>query len=41
MLSRTSALTFATPVATLSGAWRYGPALGLVGLVAVYCNWVR
>ena len=31
-----------TPVATLSGAWRYiGSALGLVGLVSVYCDWVR
>ena len=28
-------------MATLPGAWRYRSALGLPGLVSVYCDWVR
>ena len=34
--SHISDLQIGTPVATLSGS-----ALGLVGLVSVYCDWVR
>ena len=30
-----------TPMATLSGACIIGSALGLVGPVSVYCDWVR
>ena len=37
--SHTSDLKNDTPVATLPGV--IGSALGLVGLVSVYCNWVR
>ena len=49
--SHTSDLNIGTPVATLSGAWRYrvsawapgaiGSSLGLVCPVSVYCDWVR
>ena len=39
--SHTSDLNIGTPVATLPGAWRYRSALGLVGPVSVYCDWVR
>ena len=38
-LSHTSDLKIGTPVATLPGV--IGSALGLVGLVSVYCDWVR
>ena len=34
-------LKFGTPVATLPGASRYRVALGLVGPLSVYCDWVR
>ena len=42
-LSHTSDLKIGTPVATLPAAWHYtmGSALGLSGLVSVYCDWVR
>ena len=39
--SHTSDLKIGTPVATLPGIWRYRSALGLVGPVSVYCDWVR
>ena len=44
--SYTSDLKTGTPVATLPGPWHYtfiGSVLGvgLVGLVSVYCDWVR
>ena len=39
--SHTSDLKIGTPVAALLGAWRYRSALGLVGPVSVYCDWVR
>ena len=39
--SHTSDSKIGTPVATLPGAWRFGSALGLVGPVSVYCDWVR
>ena len=39
MSSHTSDLKIGTPVATLPGV--IGPVLGLVGLVSVYCDWVR
>ena len=38
-LSDTSDLKIGTPVATLPGT--IGSALGLVGPVSVYCDWVR
>ena len=40
--SHTCDLKIGTPVATLPGAWRYtkGSALGLVGPVSVYCDYV-
>ena len=37
--SHTCDLNIGTPVATLPGV--IGSALGLVGLVSVYCDWVR
>ena len=37
--SHTSDLKIGTPVATLPGI--PGPALGFVGPVSVYCDWVR
>ena len=40
-VNHTSDLKIGTPVATLPGAWRYRSALGLVGLVSVYCDRVR
>ena len=39
--SHTSDLKIGTPVATLPSTWHTGSALGLVGLVSVYCDWVR
>ena len=39
--SHTSDSKIGTPVATLPGAGRIGSALGLVGPVSVYCDWVR
>ena len=40
--SHTSDSKIGTPVATLPGAWRCrASALGLVGPVSVYCDWVR
>ena len=38
-LSHISDLKIGTPVATLLGVT--GSALGLVGLVSVYCDWVK
>ena len=37
--NHTSDLKIGTPVATLPGV--IGSVLGLVGLVSVYCDWVR
>ena len=34
-------LKIGIPLATLPGAWRYRDALRLVGLVSVYCDWVK
>ena len=39
--SYTSDLKIGTPVASLPGAGVIGSALGLVGSVSVYCDWVR
>ena len=39
--SHISDLKICTPLATLPGAWHYKSVLGLVGLVSVYCDWVR
>ena len=40
--SHTSDLKIGAPVATLPDAWCYiGSALGLVGPVSVYCDWVK
>ena len=39
--SPTSDLKIGAPVATLPGAWCFGSALGLVGPVSVYCDWVK
>ena len=40
-LSDTSDFKTGTPVATLPAACIIGSALGLVGPVSVYCDWVR
>ena len=40
-LSHTSDLKIGAPVATLPGAWHYRSAVGLVGPVSVYRDWVR
>ena len=39
--SHTSDLNIGTPVATLQEPGVTGSALGLVGPVSVYCDWVR
>ena len=39
--SHTSDLNIGTPVATLQAPGDIGSALGLVGPVSVYCDWVR
>ena len=39
--SHTSDLKIGTPVATLQAPDVKGSVLGLVGLVSVYCDWVR
>ena len=39
--SITSDLKIGTPVTTLQGPGVIGSVLGLVGLVSVYCDWVR
>ena len=39
--SHTSDFKIGTPVATCQAPSAIGPALGLVGPVSVYCDWVR
>ena len=39
--SHTSDLKIGTPVATCRGSGFAESTLGLVGLVSVYCDWVR